>query len=143
MNTHPAVSVLRHTERQPLSCSRRTSSATRAMHTASAGFSNPPSATCRSCLIQKEIEHQTAQGLLNDTARNVVQALLREGQSLATISTWPDELKQATRGSGPLADDPEAQQFSRDFPDNRTWHFVNLPLGTAAYGDGGARRKPL
>ncbi len=80
---------------------------------------------------------QLARGLLSSPARAAVQAILGDGRSLATIATWPDDLKEATRGRGPLADDEEAARFNRDFPDNGEWHFVNLPLGVAGYTDDG------
>lgn len=72
---------------------------------------------------------------LTAEARAAIQPLLRSGETLATIATWPDDVKRAKKKTGPLAHDSEAQRFDETFPDNREWHFVNLPLDTVAYTD--------
>ena len=65
-----------------------------------------------------------------------VASLLRSGETLATVATWPDEVKRAKKNLGPLAHDAEAQRFNEDFPDNREWHYVDLPLDTTVYREG-------
>lgn len=65
-----------------------------------------------------------------------VGSLLRPGETLATVATWPDEVKRAKKNAGPLAQDAEAQRFNEDFPDNREWHYVDLPLDTVVYSKG-------
>jgi S1/P1 nuclease len=60
------------------------------------------------------------------------------GADLASIACWADDLVLAARSEGPLNEDSEAQEFNRKFPNNRAWHFVNLPLGTLSFEE--ARR---
>jgi hypothetical protein len=85
-----------------------------------------------------------AEQMIPTRIREQVQTLLREANSrdLGSISNWADEVTAASRGLGPLAHDPEAQAFNRQFPKNPTWHFVNLPLGTRAYEDAKAFTSP-
>jgi hypothetical protein len=78
---------------------------------------------------------------LSDDARKHVVKLLGN-DDLAAISVYMDELRTAAVHAGPLAFDPEAQQFNRDFPDNFYWHYVDLPLGTKAYDPNGPFAKP-
>src|SRR5437016_4319386 len=59
-----------------------------------------------------------AQGQLNPKARAAVVHILGDGESLAQVSTWADEVRAASRHQGPLVDDPEVQQFNQDFPHN-------------------------
>src|ERR1700690_34181 len=81
-----------------------------------------------------------SQNLSADARAHVVKIL--GDDNLAAISVWMDELRTAAVHAGPLAFDPEAQQFNRDFPDNADWHFVDLPLGTRAYEPDGPFAKP-
>ena len=53
---------------------------------------------------------EIAERLLNDTARAAIEKLL-DGESLATASTWADEMRS----------NPEWRPFDK-------WHYVNLPL---------------
>ena len=78
----------------------------------------------------------SAEGFLKPKTRTAVQQLLGS-TDLASIATWPDDLKLAARGKGPLVSDPEAIKFNHDFPKNGSWHFVNLPLGMQMYTDNG------
>ena len=72
----------------------------------------------------------------NETRAKVQQVLTQGGDSdLASISTWADNVRDAGKGKGPLADDPEAAAFNQHFPHNASWHFVDLPLGTKSYAD--------
>jgi hypothetical protein len=80
---------------------------------------------------------EVAQVRLDARARAAVRALLAEGDRLADVSVWADDVRLAAQGAGPLAHDPEARRFNRDFPHNATWHFVDLPLGTRGYRDDG------
>ena len=79
---------------------------------------------------------RAAESLLDAKGRAGVQKILGS-TNLADIATWPDDLKQAARGSGPLVKNPEAIKFNHDFPKNGSWHFVNLPLGMQSYTDNG------
>jgi hypothetical protein len=84
-----------------------------------------------------DLGHQTigaiADAQLTPEARAAIRSLLRPTETLPTIATWPDDLKRAKKDAGPLAHDPEAEHFNQAFPDNREWHYVDLPLDTAAY----------
>lgn len=84
---------------------------------------------------------KAAEGFLNPQARAGVQKLLGS-TDLGSVATWPDDLKQAARGKGPLVNDPEAAKFNHDFPKNGSWHFVNLPLGMPTYADTGPFSDP-
>ena len=77
--------------------------------------------------------------LISPETRAHVQKRLAEGgdTDLAAVSTWADELVEARVGSGPLRNNPEAQLFNRQFPDNPKWHFTNLPLGLRDYSEAG------
>ena len=92
-----------------------------------------------------DLGHRTvgaiADAQLTSETRAAIGFLLRSGESLATVATWPDEVKRAKKNIGPLAHDVEAQRFNEDFPDNREWHYVDLPLDTTVYreGDSGSR----
>lgn len=77
-----------------------------------------------------------ADAQLTSEARAAIGPLLRSGETLATVATWPDEVKRAKKNVGPLAHDAEAHRFNEDFPDNREWHYVDLPLDTALYTEG-------
>lgn len=87
-----------------------------------------------------DLGHRTvgaiADAQLTSETRAAVGALLRSGETLATVATWPDEVKRAKKNAGPLAHDLEAQRFNEDFPDNREWHYMDLPLDTAVYTEG-------
>ncbi|HEV2859444.1 MAG TPA: S1/P1 nuclease [Pyrinomonadaceae bacterium] len=82
-----------------------------------------------------------AQERLNATARARIQNILGN-TDLVALAMWPDELKQAKKGKGPLKNDPEAKAFNQKFPGNGGWHFVNLPLDTTAYQLNGPFSKP-
>lgn len=87
-----------------------------------------------------DLGHRTvgaiADAQLTPETRAAVRTLLRSGETLATVATWPDEVKRAKKNLGPLTHDAEAQRFNEDFPDNREWHYVDLPLDTAVYTEG-------
>jgi S1/P1 nuclease len=78
-----------------------------------------------------------AQDLLSPATRSKVNKLLVQAgeRDLVSVAFWADEVVWAARGEGPLTGDPEALEFSRKFPNNRKWHFVNLPLGAGADGE--------
>ncbi len=79
---------------------------------------------------------EIAAGRLTVKTRAAVTAILGS-DDLAEVSVWADELREAARHQGPLVQDAEAREFNRRFPKNGNWHFVNLPLGSAAYTDDG------
>jgi hypothetical protein len=82
-----------------------------------------------------------APGMLNQRARDAIRTIIAN-QRLSDIALWPDDLKRAAGGKGPLASDPEARKFNQRFPDNGGWHFVNLPLASQGYTDDGPFSKP-
>ncbi|MDR3710094.1 MAG: S1/P1 nuclease [Capsulimonadaceae bacterium] len=76
---------------------------------------------------------QIATARIHQHAKDAVAQILAPGESLATVSTWADEVREAKRHLGPLANDPRAAAFNKTFPSSGHWHFVDLPLGTTAY----------
>lgn len=83
-------------------------------------------------ILGHEAGARVAQRLLsNDVARHVERIL--GTNDLASVALWADHLRDAQRNFGPLRANPEAREFNRRFPENRNWHFVNLPLGTMRY----------
>jgi hypothetical protein len=81
-----------------------------------------------------------AQNLTADARAHVVKILGND--DLASIAVWMDELRSAVYRTGPLGQDPEALKFNAEFPENGQWHYVDLPLGSAAYEPGGAFSNP-
>jgi len=77
---------------------------------------------------------EAARTLLSAKARaHVVQIL--GSDDLASISTWPDDVRAAARGFGPLSGNADAAAFNSLFPGNASWHFSDIPLGETAYTD--------
>ena len=70
--------------------------------------------------------------LLHEKARLRVKKILGT-DDLSEACVWLDEVRAAENGKGALAQNAEAAAFNKKFPDNHKWHFVNLPLNTAAY----------
>ncbi len=56
-----------------------------------------------------------------------VDSILGE-ESIADASVWPDLIR-----SGKMSYSPDGKAFNKANPQNREWHYVNLPLGTTAY----------
>jgi hypothetical protein len=52
-------------------------------------------------------------------------------RDLASASTWADEIRPNARLDRPRPQDADA--FNHQFPDNPSWHFINLPLGTVSF----------
>jgi len=75
---------------------------------------------------------RVAQGWLSNDVAARVTAILGTND-LASVSVWADHLRDAQRSRGPLRSDPQAHDFNRRFPQNDTWHYINLPLGTTRY----------
>jgi hypothetical protein len=73
-----------------------------------------------------------AQRLLSNDVAVTVQRILGTNE-MASVAVWADQLRDAQRIRGPLAANPEVREFNRRFPNNATWHYVNLPLGTLRY----------
>ena len=82
-----------------------------------------------------------AQHNLSAEARSHVATILGS-DDLASISSWMDEVRSAYFHTGPLGSDPEALKFNAEFPKNGEWHYVDLPLGTAAYTLDGSYANP-
>jgi hypothetical protein len=76
-----------------------------------------------------------AQELISSETRLKMQQLLDASgdQDLASASTWADEVRENARLNHPRPRDAEA--FNRQFPNNTSWHFVNLPLGTVSMAE--------
>jgi len=74
-----------------------------------------------------------AQELISSETQVKVQQLLDEcgDKDLAGASTWADEVRANAHLDRPRPNDAEA--FNRQFPNNASWHFVNLPLGTTTF----------
>jgi hypothetical protein len=80
---------------------------------------------------------EVARTMLSSKARGEIQKLLGN-DDLASIAVWLDDVRNlAHHHSGPLKDDPEAKAFNSKFPENDSWHFVNLPVGFTNYSLGG------
>ncbi len=73
-----------------------------------------------------------AEAFLRPDVKQKIAAILGP-ESMSRASLWPDEIREAARGRGPLVNDFEARQFNTRFKDNDQWHFVNLPLATTNY----------
>jgi S1/P1 Nuclease len=73
-----------------------------------------------------------ATDLLKEKTRLRVKKILGP-DDLGGAATWLDEVRAAERGRGPLVGNAEAAAFAKKFPEHHKWHFVNLPLGAAAY----------
>lgn len=76
-----------------------------------------------------------ARTLLTPKARAAVTAILGT-DDLGSLANWADDVRSAAFGRGPLAGDAEAARLNREFPDNGSWHFVDLPLGSNGYPRG-------
>jgi hypothetical protein len=76
-----------------------------------------------------------AEELISSETRFKVQQLLDESgdKDLASASTWADEVRENARLNHPRPRDAEA--FNREFPNNASWHFINLPLGTVSMAE--------
>src|SRR5207249_5502799 len=74
-----------------------------------------------------------AQELISSETQVKVQRLLNEcGETdLASASTWADDVRDNAHLDHPRPKDAEA--FNRQFPDNPSWHFVDLPLATSSF----------
>lgn len=76
--------------------------------------------------------------LANTTALERIRAILRDGETLANISNWADQVKDERKfKSNAIHFDADTQHFYRNAANkfNGDWHFVNLPLGCASYTD--------
>ena len=87
---------------------------------------------------------QIAQLRLADTntlAR--IKLILRSGETLSNISTWADTVKDEKKFKPQATNsDSDTENFYRNLINktNRTWHFVNLPLGCTGYQDQKCRK---
>ena len=84
-----------------------------------------------------------AQDRLSPAAQAALGRILQNTSSLSPgalkgVATWLDDVRNravhGTIASGWSPDDvQEADDFNQNHPRNSEWHFVNLPLGAAAY----------
>lgn len=66
------------------------------------------------------------------TAQTIAQ-ILKPGETLATIATWADTVKERTGKADP---DPDTNAFLQDLAHNeknREWHYDDLPLNCKSY----------
>lgn len=65
------------------------------------------------------------------TARRIAE-ILKPGETLASISTWADEVKDRMGENDP---DPDTNAFLQDMHNekNREWHYDDLPLNCRSY----------
>src|SRR6266481_237855 len=85
---------------------------------------------------------EAARTMLTPKARIEIQKLLGD-DDLASIAVWLDDVRNlAHHHSGPLRDDPEAMAFNAKFPENDSWHFVDLPVGFTNYSLDGPFSSP-
>lgn len=66
------------------------------------------------------------------TARRI-QEILKPGETLASVSTWADSVKERMGETDP---DPDTHAFLQDLAHNeknREWHYDDLPLNCASY----------
>ncbi len=87
-------------------------------------------------VLGHEAMARVAQQLLSNDVAAAVERILNTND-MASVALWADQLREAQRNRGPLANDAEAREFNRRFPENHTWHFVNLPLDTLRYARSG------
>jgi hypothetical protein len=72
-----------------------------------------------------------------------INNILRPGETLSSIATWADDVKDEENFNLQATNpDPDTQHFYRHLVNrnNRTWHFVDLPLGCSGYGDQACQR---
>jgi hypothetical protein len=76
-----------------------------------------------------------AQELISTQTREKAQELLSQcgERDLVSASTWADDIRPSKRSDRPRPQDADA--FNSQFPDNASWHFVDLPLGTASFAE--------
>ena len=74
-----------------------------------------------------------AQELISSETQAKVQQLLNQSgdRDLASASTWADEVRENSHSDRPRPKDADA--FNHQFPNNASWHFVDLPLGTSSF----------
>jgi hypothetical protein len=74
-----------------------------------------------------------AQTLIAPDTFGKVRQLLSEcdERDLVSASTWADEIRPNARLDHPRPQDADA--FNRQFSDNASWHFIDLPLGTVSF----------
>jgi S1/P1 Nuclease len=82
-----------------------------------------------------EVVAMIAERRISPDTRAKVNQLLAEGgdKTLVSVACWADDVVLAARGEGPLTENAEAQAFNGRFANSKTWHFINLPLGTMSF----------
>jgi S1/P1 Nuclease len=85
---------------------------------------------------------EAARTMLTPETRAEIQKLLGD-DDLAAIAVWLDDVRNlAHHHTGPLKNDPEAIAFNAKFPQNDSWHFVDLPVGFTRYSLSGPFSSP-
>ncbi|HEX8267138.1 MAG TPA: S1/P1 nuclease [Pyrinomonadaceae bacterium] len=78
---------------------------------------------------------QVAQLYLDAMTRQKLAQIMKQGDTLANMSIWADQVKRRRFGANANDPDEDTQAFLRDMrnKDNRDWHFVDLPLDCQSY----------
>jgi S1/P1 Nuclease len=83
--------------------------------------------------------------LANTSTLNRIRQILRQNETLASVSTWADKVKTESNFK-PNATHPDSdtQAFFQNMANrtNRNWHFVNLALDCESYDDCRDFQKP-
>ena len=70
---------------------------------------------------------------LSPEARAAMDAVLA-GDKLEMTPVWMDRVRDIAKGrTGLLSGDADAVAFNEKFPQNATWHYVDLPLGAESF----------
>ncbi len=74
-----------------------------------------------------------AQERLTPEAKAKVEAILA-GDKVEMTAVWMDRARDvAKKKGGPLKNDAEAKDFNTRFPENATWHYIDMPMGQPSY----------
>lgn len=94
-------------------------------------------ASCSPALAWGDAGHQTVGRIaslrVKPQTANKINQILKQGETLASVSTWADSVKDRMGETDP---DPDTNAFLQDMAHNernREWHYDDLPLGCASY----------
>jgi hypothetical protein len=73
--------------------------------------------------------------LANTNTSTRIRQILRQNETLASISTWADTVKDVEVSADATSADADTQHFLRNLSNrgNRNWHFVDMPLDCQSY----------
>lgn len=98
---------------------------------------------CHAALAWGPVGHRTIAKLALerlDHRQPAAAAMVREileGESIEDASVWPDDVRpnRIASRAGRFASTEAGKAFNAAHPDNPMWHYVDLPLGSRAYGE--------